>query len=156
MILRKARMGDIEVIHALINDYAAKGHMLPRSRNTLYESLLEFTVACEDGGVVGCGSLHILWETLAEVRSLAIAADYVGKGLGTQIVETLVDEAKCLEIPRVFALTYRPAFFERCGFRLATKEDLPQKVWKECINCPKFPNCDEIALLKDLHVSTAG
>lgn len=150
MLMRKARMSDVEAIHALINDYADKGLMLPRSRNTLYENLLEFTVACDGDSLVACGALHILWETLVEVRSLAVAPGYVGKGLGTHIVESLVEESRSLGIPRVFALTYRPAFFERCGFRLATKEELPQKVWKECINCPKFPNCDEIALLQDL------
>lgn len=150
MHFRKARMGDVESLHELINHHADKGLMLPRSRNALYENLREFTLACDDGCVVGCGALHIIWESLAEVRSLAIRSEYAGKGLGKQIVSILLDEAHLLEIPRVFALTYQPGFFEKCGFRLVTKEELPQKVWKECINCPKFPDCDEVALLKDL------
>lgn len=150
MKLRKARMADVVAMHTLINLHADKGLMLPRSRNALYEGIREFTVACDQGVVVGCGSLHVIWEDLAEIRSLAVADDYARRGLGRQIVENLLTEAVELGIPHIFVLTYAPEFFSKCGFRLACREELPQKVWKECINCPKFPDCDEIAMILDL------
>ena len=150
MDLRKARMADVPVMHALINSHAQKGLMLARSRNALYEGIREFTVACADGQVVGCASLHVLWDDLAEVRSLVIADEYAGCGIGRILVETLIVEAKELGIPRLFALTYVPDFFQKCGFSLVSRDKLPQKVWKECINCPKFPDCDEIAVLMEL------
>ena len=99
-----------------------------------------------DGG----GSLHILWDDLAEVRALAVEPEYVNHGLGKALVNTFLQEARDLELPKVFALTYKPAFFAKCGFRLIEKEDLPQKVWKECVNCPQFPNCEESAVVIDL------
>ncbi len=145
--LRKAKMSDVESIHHLINDYAAKGLMLGRSRNMLYESLREFTVAEEDGAFAGTGALHIIWEDLAEIRALALEPDKTGRGMGRLLVRSLIDEAHALEIKTVFALTYQPAFFEKCGFRIVQKDDMPQKVWKECINCPKFPHCDEVAVV---------
>lgn len=147
MNLRKARMSDIETIHGVINNYAAQGLMLPRSRNMLYENLREFIVAEEDDKFLGTGALHILWEDLAEVRALAIAPEAVRRGVGRRLVAALVEEARALEIPRVFALTYQQEFFAKCGFRVLEKEAMPQKVWKECINCPKFPNCDEVAMI---------
>lgn len=150
MDLRKARMSDIEPIHHLINDYAAKGLMLPRSRSMLYESLREFTVIEEAGQFLGTGALHIIWEDLAEIRAMALRPDMVRRGLGRRLVQTLIAEAESLEIKRVFALTYQPGFFEKCGFRVMQKEDMPQKVWKECINCPKFPHCDEVATIYEV------
>jgi amino-acid N-acetyltransferase len=150
--LRKAKMSDVEAIHSLVNNYANQGLMLPRSRNALYEGVREFTVVVVEDRIVGCGSLHILWSDLAEVRSLAIAPQYTRQGLGRRLVEALVNEARELGIPRILALTYTPAFFAACGFRLATREELPQKVWKECINCPKFPDCDETAMVLELAI----
>lgn len=150
MKLRKAKITDIEPIHALISYYADKGLMLARPRSMLYESLREFTVAVDQGQVIGAGSLHIIWEDLAEVRALAIAHDYTCKGIGRSLIKMFLDEARELALPRVFALTYQQTFFEKCGFRAVPKESLPQKVWKECVNCPKFPNCEEVAVVYDL------
>lgn len=147
MQIRKARMSDVETIHALINNYAQEGLMLARSRSMLYESLREFSVIEADNGqVVGVAGLHVIWADLAEVRALAIAANYTGRGYGRELVTALVKEARELDIPRVFALTTCAPFFEKCGFEVVSKETLPQKAWKECINCPQFPNCTETAM----------
>ncbi len=145
--LRKARVSDVENIHALINKYAEKGLMLPRSRSLLYECLREFMVAEFDGVFLGTGGLHIIWDDLAEIRALAIVEAAMRKGIGRAIVGKLIEEARHLGIPRVFVLTYQKKFFANCGFREISKETLSTKVWKECINCPKFPNCDENAFI---------
>lgn len=150
MKYRKAKITDVEPIHALITHYADKGLMLARPRTLLYESLREFTVAVDQDRVVGAGSLHIIWEDLAEIRALAVAPEYAKKGIGRGLVVKFLNEARELAIPRVFALTYQAGFFEKCGFKIIEKEDLPQKVWKECVNCPKFPNCEEIAMIIDV------
>lgn len=148
---RKARMADTENIHRLINTYAEKGSMLARSRSMIYEALREFTVVeGDDGEFLGAGGLHIIWEDLAEVRALALIPSATGEGLGKKLIDVLVDEAEELGVNRVFALTYQKEFFEKCGFRMIQKEEMSPKVWKECINCPKFPNCDEIAMIRDL------
>lgn len=150
LIFRKAKMTDVENLHTLINSYAEKGLMLPRSRSMIYECLREFTVVEEDGKFLGTGGLHIIWEDLAEIRALALVEEVKGRGIGRKLVEMLVEEARSLGIPRVFALTYQKEFFEKCGFKLVDKEQMPHKVWKECINCPKFPNCDEHAMMMDV------
>ncbi|MCL5779747.1 MAG: N-acetyltransferase [Firmicutes bacterium] len=150
MLIRKAKISDVEEIHQLISHYAAEGKMLARARTTLYEGIREFSVVEVEGKVVAVGSLHVLWNDLAEIRALAVAPAYIRKGLGKALVETFLQEAKELELPRVFALTYTPEFFAKCGFRLIDKEDLPQKVWKECVNCPQFPNCEESAVILEL------
>ncbi|NLI12694.1 N-acetyltransferase [Pelotomaculum propionicicum] len=147
MKYRKAKITDVEPIHSLITDYAEKGLMLARPRAMLYESLREFTVAEDQGRVVGAGSLHIIWEDLAEIRALAVAPGYAKMGIGRSLVDMFIEEAHELAIPCVFALTYQQGFFEKCGFKVVAKESLPQKVWKECVNCPKFPNCEEIAMI---------
>lgn len=150
MLIRKAKISDVEEIHKLISHYAAEGQMLARARTTLYEGIRELSVVEIDGKVVAAGSLHVLWSDLAEIRALAVAPEYIRKGLGKALVETFLKEARDLELPRVFALTYKPEFFAKCGFRLIDKEDLPQKVWKECVNCPQFPNCEESAVILEL------
>ncbi len=150
MILRKAKITDVEPIHALITYYADKGLMLPRSRNMLYENLREFTVVEDQGHVIAAGSLHITWKDLAEIRAMAVAPEHAKKGIGRALVGKFIDEARELEAPRLFALTYQDGFFAKCGFRIVEKDSLPQKVWKECVNCPKFPNCEEIAMIIDL------
>jgi len=150
MIFRKAKITDVEAIHALITHYADRGLMLARPRSLLYESLREFTVAVDQAQVVAAGSLHIIWEDLAEVRALAVSPGYTGRGIGRKLVKMFLDEAKDLAIPHLFALTYQQEFFAKCGFRVVPKESMPQKVWKECVNCPKFPNCEEVAMLYDL------
>ncbi|MCG9969073.1 N-acetyltransferase [Pelotomaculum terephthalicicum JT] len=149
MIYRKAKITDVEPIHALITYYADRGLMLARSRAMLYESLRELTIAEEQGMVIGAGALNIIWEDLAEIRALAVAPEYAGRGIGRNLVKAFIDETRELAIPRVFALTYQQAFFEKCGFQIVAKESLPQKVWKECVNCPKFPNCEEVAMIID-------
>lgn len=150
MFLRKAKITDVESIHALITHYANRGQMLARPRSLLYESLREFTVAVDREQVVATGSLHIIWEDLAEVRALAVSPGYTGQGIGRGLIKMFLDEAKNLAIPHVFALTYQQEFFEKCGFRVVPKDSMPQKVWKECVNCPKFPNCEEVAMFYDL------
>lgn len=150
MKIRKARIGDVDAIHRLINGYAEKGLMLPRSLSLLYESIREFAVADEGGLIIGTASLHILWHDLAEIRAVAVHSEYTRRGVGRALLAFLIEEARTLGIPRLFALTYKPEFFQKCGFRLVPKEELPQKVWRDCINCPKFPNCDEVALILDV------
>jgi amino-acid N-acetyltransferase len=147
MKIRKAVMSDVEEIYHLIHQYAEEGLLLSRSRLSLYENLQSLTVAEENKRVIGVAGLHILWSDLAEIRSLAIAPDYKGRGIGKQLVIRLIEEAEALGIARVFALTYQVAFFEKCGFQLIQKDSLPQKVWKDCMNCKKFPTCDEIAMI---------
>ncbi len=150
LIYRKPTFDDVEAIYTLINDYAQQSVMLARSRNTLYETLRDMLVAEDEGRVVGVGGLHIIWEKLAEVRSMAIAPNEIRRGIGAEIVRRLIAEGESLGVTRVFTLTYKPGFFQSLGFRVITKEELPPKVWKDCIDCPKFPNCDEVALIREL------
>ena len=146
MIYRKATFNDVEDIFELVNDYAQDGIMLARSRNTLYETLRDMYVAEENGEILGVGGLHIVWEELAEVRTLAVSKKALRRHIGANIVKHLLEEGKTLGVRRVFTLTYQDKFFASFGFEVATKDNLPQKVWKECIDCPKFPHCDEIAM----------
>ena len=146
MKLRKARISDVEEMMLLINSNAEQGLMLPRSRNMLYENIREFLLAEVDAQLVGVASLHILWSDLAEVRALAVSSEYKRKGIGSQIVKALEEEARELGCTKIFALTYQPEFFKYCGYEEVSKDKMPQKVWTECINCIKFPNCDEIAV----------
>ena len=146
MIYRKATFNDVEEIYNLVNLYAQEGVMLARSRNTLYETLRDMYVAEEDGEILGVGGLHIVWDELAEVRTLAVAKKALRRHIGANIVEHLIEEGKALGIRKVFTLTYQDKFFGSLGSKVVTKDDLPQKVWKDCIDCPKFPNCDEIAM----------
>lgn len=146
MDIRKAKLDDAETIHTLVNNYAEKGLMLSRPRSMIYEYIRDFVVAEYEGEVVGAGALHILWGDLAEVRALAVKDSMVKQGVGKLMVDYCLQEAKDLGIPKVFTLTYQPGFFEKMGFKVVSKENMPQKVWRECINCPKFPNCDEICM----------
>jgi len=148
--LRKALVGDVDEIAAVVNYHASRGRMLPRSRNHIYQNLPDFVVFVEDGHVLACGALHVLWDDLGEMRAVAVAPDRVGQGLGSTIVQGLVEEGRRLGLPRVFAFTYEQGFFERFGLRLVPRESLPRKVWGECLDCPKFPNCDELAMVLDL------
>lgn len=134
----------------LINSFADRGELLPRSLNQLYEDIRDFIVAEEDGRIVGTCALHINWVDLAEVKALVVAGDLQGKGLGRKLVQTCLDDARELGIARVFALTYKPDFFKKLGFRDVDKSKLPHKVWTECIHCVKFPDCGEMAVICDL------
>ncbi|MFW6158366.1 MAG: N-acetyltransferase [Planctomycetota bacterium] len=154
-MIRKARLGDVQQIHRLVNRFADEGLMLGRSLSELYDNLRDFSVAPDgppggDGRLLGCCCLHITWEGLAEVRSLAVVAEAQGRGLGRRLVEACLAEARELGIARVFALTYRPEFFGRLGFRPVDKAELPHKVWADCVKCPKFPDCDEVAVAIEL------
>lgn len=149
IIYRKPVFDDIETIFKLINDYAAEGVMLSKSRSILYETIREMIVAVEDGKVIGVGALHVTWNELAEVRSMAVDRDHTRRGIGGAIVRRLIDEGKAFGVKKFFTLTYKPGFFQTLGFRTITKDELPHKIWRECIDCPKFPNCDEIAMLLD-------
>jgi amino-acid N-acetyltransferase len=154
--VQKAEVGDARAIHDLINLYAQRGDMLPRTMGEVYENLRDFFVVRapeEDGGTrfLGCVALHIVWSDLAEVKSLAVPEDVQTRGLGSMLVNATLAEARLLGLERVFALTYRPAFFERLGFVQADVMTLPRKVWNECYRCPKFPSCNEIALVCDLN-----
>lgn len=149
MLYRKATMADIPAVHELVNDYASDGLMLRRPIMMLYETVRDFVVAVDDEGqVVGVGGLHIMWQDLAEIRSLAVKPGVTKGGVGRGIVEYLLEEARALGLKRVFALTYQQGFFEKCAFTVIQKEALPQKVWKECVYCDKFHCCDEIAMIR--------
>jgi amino-acid N-acetyltransferase len=151
--IRRATLSDVEAMHALINGFAAKGLMLAKSRRQLYQNIRDFWVADqEDQGhhiLAGCAALHIIWGDLGEIRSLAVDERFQKNGVGRRLAEALLREAEQLKLPRVFALTYQQAFFERLGFRLVDKATMPHKIWGECMDCPKFPNCDELAMIKD-------
>jgi amino-acid N-acetyltransferase len=149
-MIRKARMSDVKEIHQLIAEYAKKGDMLPRSLADIYENLRDYFVFLgDDGELVGSAAIHIMWEDLAEVRSLAVREGKMRRGVGTQLVESCISEAIVLGIGRVFALTYKPDFFEKLGFHVVDKSELPQKIWTDCLKCSKFPDCDEVALVAD-------
>jgi amino-acid N-acetyltransferase len=148
--LRKAKIDDVPQIHTLVNSFATQGEMLGRSRSELYEGLRDFFVVELDNVIFGCSALHINWEDLAEVRSLAVLPEGQGKGLGRLLVNACVEEARSLGITRIYALTYRAGFFERVGFTKVSKDSLPHKVWGDCLKCPKFPNCDEDAVTMEL------
>lgn len=150
MLIRKATMADVPGIHKLVNGYAQEGLMLRRPLMMLYERAREFCVAVEGDQLLGTGGLEILWHDLGEVRSLAVSPAAKGKGVGKAIVEFLVQEARDLGLKRVFALTYQVEFFQRCGFAVVQKEQLPQKVWKICVHCDKFNACDEVAMIRYL------
>jgi amino-acid N-acetyltransferase len=148
-------MSDIETMAALINFYAEKGEMLHRTIPSMYQKIREYTLVENDRTIVAVGGLHILWNDLAEICSLAVHPEKINTGLGSSLVKKLIQEGRALGIEKIFALTYQPLFFEKCGFTRIDKDELPQKVWTECINCPKFPNCDEIALIQNINHSTS-
>ncbi len=148
---RKARIGDVPVMHRLINEHAEAGVMLGRPLSELYENLRDFWVIDgEDGVVIACCALHINWADLAEVRSLAVDRRFQRRGLGSRLVDACLEEARRMGLSRIYALTREAVFFESCGFTRIAVDQLPRKVWGECIRCPKFPECDEVAVVRDL------
>ena len=150
MKIRKAKIADIKSIHRLVNEFAKKGEMIHRSLNDLYENIRDICV-CEDRGEIrGTCALHILWEDLAEIRSLSVKLDSQRTGIGRRLVSSCVKEAEKLGIRRIFALTYHADFFTKMGFEAIDKAELPQKIWGECLRCPKFPDCDETAVIRVL------
>ena len=153
-MIRDARIDDVKVMYALLQNFANQGLLLGRSLSSLYDQLRDFKVFVTEGGddypagqILGICALHVCCENLAEIRSLAIVEEAQGQGIGRQLVEACLAEADCFGITRVFTLTYQPAFFERLKFRSIDKNELPHKVWSDCIQCPKFPDCNEEALI---------
>ena len=147
--MTKAALSDVAAIHHLIMGAAEKQQMLARSLQSIYENLRAFIV-CRNtkGDVIGCCALQIVWDDMAEVRSLAVLPRYKAKGIGSALVQACLDEAKALGIPKVFTLTYVPRFFKKQGFKVIDKKKLPHKIWADCIHCPHFPDCDETALVR--------
>ncbi len=145
--VEKAKIGDATQIHKLVNNFAEKGEMLPRALSEIYENIRDFFVVREGDKVTACASLHIYWSDLAEIRGVAVSENSQNQRIGTSLVEACLGEAKELGIPQVFCLTDKPAFFEKLGFCQVDKQELPRKIWAECYRCPKFPNCDEVALI---------
>ncbi|MEW6068183.1 MAG: N-acetyltransferase [Nitrospirota bacterium] len=150
MKIRKARISDLKQVHKLINDFAKNSEMLPRALNELYETVRDFVVCEDNGNICGVCALHIMWEDLAEIRSLAVEKKYQKMGIGKNLVRHCLKEAKTLGIKKVFALTYQLEFFKTLGFEEIDKSTLPQKIWGDCLKCPKFPDCDEHAVITNL------
>jgi len=149
-LIRKAKIAEAKTIQKLINSFAKEGKLLPRSLSEIYDNLRDFFVFEEDGRILGVCALHICWEDLAEIRSLAVQEDAGRKGVGRQLVEACLEEAKELGVKKVFLLTYIPSFFRKLGFSEVDKATLPHKIWGDCLRCPKFPHCDEVALIRTL------
>ncbi len=150
--VEKARISDATQMHKLINYFADKGEMLARPLSEIYENIRDYFVVKESERVIACAALHVNWSDLAEIKSLAVAEDSQRQGTGDRLIAACLREAKELDIPTVFCLTYKPAFFENVGFAQLDKLELPRKVWTECYRCPKFPDCDEVALIYQLEV----
>lgn len=153
-MIRKAKITDVPTIHKLLQYYGNNGELLPRPLSKIYDHIRDFWVFAvdekQDQVVTGCCALQICWEDLAEIRSLAVHPDYTGRKMGSNLVQTAISDAKSFGIKEIFTLTYRPGFFERFGFSKIHRSDLPLKIWSDCILCVKFPDCDEIAMLKTL------
>jgi amino-acid N-acetyltransferase len=151
-LIRKATIKDIKTIHQLLQHYGRLGELLPRPLSELYDHVRDFTVY-EDPrakGVVGCCALQFCWEDLAEIRSLAVQPEYVGKGIGRQLADAVLEEARRYDVKQIFTLTYRPEFFVQLDFHRIDRSELPIKIWSGCITCVKYPDCDEIAMMKQL------
>ncbi|MBM9605841.1 N-acetyltransferase [Desulfopila inferna] len=147
-MIRYARMEDVKEIHTLLNYYAKKGLLLACSMSSLYDRLRDFVVYVDkEDRILGVCALHITWENLAEIRSLAIQEDYRGRGLGAKLVQQCLMEAEMFGISSIFTLTYQPGFFRKQGFVDIDKRELPHKIWSDCIHCHMFPDCDEEALI---------
>ncbi len=145
--VEKANITDVPQMHKLINYFADKGEMLSRPLSEIYEDIRDYFIVKDGERVIACAALHVNWSDLAEIRSVAVAEDSQGQGIGDRIISACLKDAKKLGIPTVFCLTYKPGFFEKFGFAQVDKMELPQKIWNECYRCPKFPNCDEVALI---------
>ena len=147
-MIRKATLKDIKLVHKLISEQAKAGNLISRAISELFSQVRDFVVRTENGSetIIGCGALHIVWEDLAEIRSLAVETEHQRKGIGSELVQALLEESRGMEINRVFVLTDRTKLFERLGFSQIDKNMLPHKIWADCIRCNKFPECDEVAM----------
>ena len=150
--MEKARISDVTQMQELINYFADKDEMLARPLSEIYENIRDYFVVRQGERVIACAALHVSWSDLAEIKSLAVAEDSQEQGIGAQLVEACLGEAREIGITTVFCLTYKPGFFEQFGFFQLDRMELPRKVWTECYRCPKFPNCDEVALIYHLEV----
>jgi amino-acid N-acetyltransferase len=149
-LIRNARLDDVPAIRDLINSHAERGRMLFRSLADLYESIRDFKLYELEGQVAGCCALEIFWSDLAEIKSLAVRADCQRRGIGTALVRAVIEEARQLHLPRVFALTLEKDFFEKLGFQKVPMDSLPLKVWSDCVRCSKQAQCDEIAMMLEV------
>jgi amino-acid N-acetyltransferase len=149
-LIRKARVNDVVVMKQIISNYSKDELMLARSLSEMYENIRDYYVCEIDGEIVGCCALHIVWEDLAEILALAVKHDCSRKGVGTRLVSACLEEAEDLGMKDVFALTYVPDFFKTLGFNIVDKNTLPRKIWSGCVRCPKFPDCNEIAVVKSI------
>ena len=150
MKVEKAKISDVPQMHRLVNRLADKGEMLPRALSEMYENIRDFFVVRDGELAIACVALHVSWSDLAEIKALAVTEEKQEQRAGSLLLNACLKEAEELGIPTIFCLTYKPAFFEKFGFHQIDKMDLPRKVWVECYRCPKFPNCDEVALLHHL------
>ena len=149
-LIRKARISDVVEMKQIINTYSKEELMLARSLSEMYENIRDYYVCEIEGDIVGCCALHVVWEDLAEILALAVKPDCSRKGVGTKLVSACLEDAEDLDMKDVFALTYVPEFFETLSFNVVDKNSLPRKIWSGCIRCPKFPDCNEIAVLKSI------
>ena len=150
VIIRPALIGDVPAMAEIINAFAAQQIMLPRSQFQFYQHVRDFTVLEHDGEIIGCGALQFVWADMAEIRSLAIKSEWQKQGLGRLLVDHLLDEGRQHSVPRVFCLTYQDGFFASVGFYVVPRDSLPHKIWGDCLNCPKYPACDEVAMMINL------
>lgn len=148
MVYERPRLVDVDKMKKILDVFAGRNELLARSRMDFYEKIRDFHIARLDGEIVGLSALHVLWEDLAEVRSLAVLDEAQGKGIGGALVQRCMEDARELGIAKVFTLTYRPGFFERHGFKEVDKSELPHKVWKACLDCVQFPDCNEVAMIR--------
>ena len=151
-MIRKATIKDIKAIHELLHEYGKREELLARPLSELYDHVRDFSVYEEKANrkIIGCCALQFCWEDLAEIRSLAVHPDYLGKNIGMKLTETVLEEARSFNIIKVFTLTYKPEFFEKFGFVQINRSELPLKIWSDCIICVKFPDCDETAMMKEM------
>ena len=152
-MIRKANLKDVKAIHRLLQEYGKREELLARPLSQLYDHVRDFSVYVDENSqqlMTGCCALQICWDDLAEIRSLAVHPDHRGKNIGTKLAETVLQEAKSFQVKKVFTLTYKPNFFKQLGFAIIERSDLPLKIWGDCIICVKFPDCDEIAMMKEL------
>jgi amino-acid N-acetyltransferase len=147
MKVDRARVTDVNSMHRLISHFADRGEMLPRALSEIYDGIRDYFVVRKGGRVIACAALQVTWADLAEIRSLAVDEKEQNQKIGSLLIQACLNDAEELGIPRVFCLVRKPAFFEKHGFQLIDKKELPQKVWAECYRCPKFPDCDEVALI---------
>lgn len=150
LMIRRARIDDVKKIYAILQHFSARELLLGRSLSSLYDQIRDFLVYENSEGIVGVGALHVCWENLAEIRSLAVVEAEHGHGIGRALVQACLEDMEKLGLNRVFTLTYQAGFFEKLGFRKIDKSELPHKVWSDCIHCPKFPDCNEEALIREL------